>query len=37
MDEKELSELTRKTAETLFGPPKKGEGAYGSGESCCTR
>src|ERR671925_484136 len=28
MDEKELSELTRKTAEMLFGPPKKGEGAY---------
>jgi 4-carboxymuconolactone decarboxylase len=28
MDEKELSELTRKTAERLFGPPKKGEGAY---------
>ena len=28
MDEKELSELTRKTAERLFGTPKKGEGAY---------
>src|SRR5215470_16777624 len=28
MDEKELSEVTRKTAEKLFGPPKKGEGAY---------
>jgi len=28
MDEKELSELTRKTAEMLFGPPKKGEGVY---------
>ena len=28
MDEKELSERTRKTAERLFGPPRKGEGAY---------
>ena len=28
MDEKELTELTRKTAERLFGKPKKGEGAY---------
>jgi len=28
MDEKELAELTRKTAEMLFGPPQKGEGAY---------
>ena len=28
MDDKELSELTRKTAERLFGKPKKGEGAY---------
>src|SRR3989442_7469115 len=28
MNEKELSELTRKTAEMLFGPPKKGEGVY---------
>jgi alkylhydroperoxidase/carboxymuconolactone decarboxylase family protein YurZ len=28
MDEKELLELTRKTAETLFGPQRKGEGAY---------
>lgn len=29
MDEKELSKLTRETAERLFGPRKKGEGAYG--------
>jgi alkylhydroperoxidase/carboxymuconolactone decarboxylase family protein YurZ len=28
MDEKELVELTRRTAEMLFGPPRKGEGAY---------
>jgi hypothetical protein len=28
MEEKELSKLTRETAEWLFGPPKKGEGAY---------
>ena len=28
MDDKELTELTRKTAERLFGRPKKGEGAY---------
>ena len=28
MDEKELSDLSRKTAETLFGVQKKGEGAY---------
>lgn len=28
MDEKELNELTRKTTERLFGPRKKGEGAY---------
>ena len=28
MDEKELSELTRKTSERLLGPPKKGGGAY---------
>ena len=28
MDEKELLELTRKTAQTLFGPPRKGESAY---------
>ena len=28
MDEKELSELTRRTAERLFGRPAKGEGAY---------
>lgn len=28
MDEKELRELTRKTAERLFGTPKKGEGAF---------
>ena len=28
MDEKELRELTRKTAERLFGQPKKGAGAY---------
>jgi 4-carboxymuconolactone decarboxylase len=26
--EDELKEVTRKTAEMLFGPPKKGEGAY---------
>jgi 4-carboxymuconolactone decarboxylase len=29
MDEKQLSKLTRETAERLFGRPKKGEGAYG--------
>ena len=29
MDEKKLSELTRQTAERLFGTRKKGEGAYG--------
>jgi len=29
MEEKELSKLTRETAERLFGPRKKGEGAYG--------
>lgn len=28
MDEKELGALTRKTAEMLFGPPKKGKGAF---------
>jgi hypothetical protein len=28
MDEKELLELTRKTAETLFGAQRKGESAY---------
>lgn len=28
MEEKELLALTRKTAETLFGPRRKGEGAY---------
>lgn len=28
MDEKELVELTQKTAEQLFGPRRKGEGAY---------
>jgi 4-carboxymuconolactone decarboxylase len=28
MDEKELLELTRRTAETLFGPHRKGESAY---------
>jgi len=28
MDEKELRELTRKTAERLFGQPTKGKGAY---------
>jgi 4-carboxymuconolactone decarboxylase len=28
MTEDELKEVTRKTAEMLFGPPKKGEGAY---------
>jgi len=28
MNEKELRELTRKTAERLFGKPKKGGGAY---------
>ena len=28
MTEDELKEVTRKTAETLFGPPKPGEGAY---------
>lgn len=28
MEEKELSNLTRETAERLFGPRKKGEGAY---------
>ena len=28
MDENELNELTRKTAERLLGPQKKGEGAY---------
>ena len=28
MDEKELSELSRKTSERLFGVQKKGEGAY---------
>jgi 4-carboxymuconolactone decarboxylase len=28
MDEKELLELTRRTAQTLFGPQRKGEGAY---------
>lgn len=28
MDDKELRDLTRKTAERLFGPRKKGEGAY---------
>jgi 4-carboxymuconolactone decarboxylase len=29
MDEKELSKLTRETAERLFCRPTKGEGAYG--------
>ena len=33
MDKKELSELTRKTAETFFGPPKKGEGPTPCGAS----
>ena len=28
MDEKELGKLTKKTAEMLFGPPKKGKGAF---------
>ena len=28
MDEKELGALTRKTAEMLFGPPKKGKGPF---------
>jgi 4-carboxymuconolactone decarboxylase len=28
MTEGEMEEITRKTAEMLFGPPKKGEGAY---------
>jgi len=28
MDEKELAELTRSTAEALFGPPRKGKGPY---------
>ncbi len=28
MDEKELSDLSRKTSEQLFGKQKKGEGAY---------
>jgi 4-carboxymuconolactone decarboxylase len=28
MEEEELREVTRKTAEMLFGPPKKGEGVY---------
>jgi 4-carboxymuconolactone decarboxylase len=28
MTEEKLAETTRKTAEMLFGPPKKGEGAY---------
>jgi 4-carboxymuconolactone decarboxylase len=28
MDEKELSELSRRTSEQLFGAQKKGEGAY---------
>ncbi|MBI3918564.1 MAG: carboxymuconolactone decarboxylase family protein [Betaproteobacteria bacterium] len=28
MDEKELSDLTRRTAERLFGAPEKGLGAY---------
>jgi 4-carboxymuconolactone decarboxylase len=28
VDEEELKEVTRKTAEMLFGPPKKGEGVY---------
>jgi 4-carboxymuconolactone decarboxylase len=28
MAEGELKEITRKTAEMLFGPPRKGEGAY---------
>lgn len=28
MSEEELIETTRKTAEMLFGPPKRGEGAY---------
>jgi 4-carboxymuconolactone decarboxylase len=28
MDEEELLALTRKTAKTLFGPRRKGEGAY---------
>jgi 4-carboxymuconolactone decarboxylase len=28
MTESEMEEITRKTAEMLFGPPKKGEGAY---------
>jgi hypothetical protein len=28
MAEKELKEITRTTAEMLFGPPRKGEGAY---------
>jgi hypothetical protein len=28
MDENELRELTRKTAERLFGPAKKGSSAY---------
>ena len=28
MDEKELGALTKKTAEMLFGPPKKGKGPF---------
>lgn len=28
MDDKELSDIARNTAERLFGKPKKGEGAY---------
>lgn len=28
MDDKERSDLTRKTAEQRFSPQKKGEGAY---------
>lgn len=28
MNEEELREVTRKTAEMLFGPPKKGEGVF---------
>jgi 4-carboxymuconolactone decarboxylase len=28
MNDEELREVTRKTADMLFGPPKKGEGAY---------
>ncbi len=28
MADEELSEVTRRTAEMLFGPPKKGEGVY---------